>query len=319
MSTVRVCKSPDDPQILSSSSERETARAWWRWSQRRIPASRGVRPTTSPSRSASRRPRSITQPSASRISGSAGTAAEGLDPGQELTNRKGLGQIVVGARLEPGDLVVLGSAGGEHQDRQQRSRTAQATADLDAVEIRQHEIEEHEVEGLAGAAVDRGSPVLQGDDIIPRRAQKVGETLAQSPFVLDEKAWSVVLVLAVIVMAGYGSTKAYSADKTVVYRSSMYNISNVTHFTSKVEAKTAEGENVDLTNYDKTRFEAFVGEQGTVMVQTLILMDDETLVYQSATPKKYSEFDKMRKKLASAMDQIAKFMKKKKATQLKLK
>ncbi len=115
------------------------------------------------------------------------TAAEGLDPRQELTNRKGLGQIVVGARLEPGDLVVLGSAGGEHQDRQQRSRTAQATADLDAVEIRQHEIEEHEVEGLAGAAVDRGSPVFQGDDIIPRRAQKVGETLAQSPFVLDDE------------------------------------------------------------------------------------------------------------------------------------
>ena len=134
-----------------------------------------------------------------------------------------------------------------------------------------------------------------------------------------KKAWSVVLVLAVIVMAGYGSTKAYSADKTVVYRSSMYNISNVTHFTSKIEAKTAEGENVDLTNYDKTRFEAFLGEQGTVMVQSLILMDDETLVYQSATPKKYSEFDKMRKKLASAMDQIATFMKKKKATQLKLK
>jgi len=134
-----------------------------------------------------------------------------------------------------------------------------------------------------------------------------------------KKTWSVVLVLAVIGMAGYGSTKAYSADKTVIYKASMYNISNVTHFTSKVEAKTADGETVDLTNYDKTRFETFVGEQGTVMVQTVILMDDQTMVYQSATPKKYSEFDKMRKNLGSAMDQIAKFMKHKKKTQLKLK
>ena len=134
-----------------------------------------------------------------------------------------------------------------------------------------------------------------------------------------KKTWSVVLVLAVILMAGYGSTNAYSADKTVLYRTSMYNISNVTHFTSKIEAKTADGETVDLTNYDKTRFEAFVEEQGTVMVQSVILMDEETLVYQSATPKKYSELDKMRKKLASAMSQIAKFMKKKKATQLQLK
>ena len=134
-----------------------------------------------------------------------------------------------------------------------------------------------------------------------------------------KKTWCVVLVLAVIVMAGYGSTKAYSADKTVVYKASMYNISNITHFTSRIEAKTADGETVDLTNYDKTRFEAFVAEQGTVLVQSVILMDDQTLVYQSATPKKYSEFDKMRKKLGSAMSQIAKFMKKKKATQLKLK
>jgi regulatory protein YycH of two-component signal transduction system YycFG len=55
------------------------------------------------------------------------------------------------------------------------------------------------------------------------------------------------------------------------------------------------------------------------MVQSLILMDDQTMVYQSATPKKYSEFDKMRKKLEAAMGQIAKFMKKKKATQLQLK
>ena len=55
------------------------------------------------------------------------------------------------------------------------------------------------------------------------------------------------------------------------------------------------------------------------MVQSLIIMDDQTIVYQSATPKKYSEFDKMRKSLASAMNQIADFMKKKKTTQLNLK
>ncbi len=134
-----------------------------------------------------------------------------------------------------------------------------------------------------------------------------------------KRTWFVVLVLAVVVMAGYGSTKAYSADKTVVYKASMYNISNVTHFTSRVEAKTTDGETVDLTNYDKTRFGAFVGEQGTVMVQSLILMDDKTIVYQSATPKKYSDFDKMRKNLDSAMNQMAKFMKDKKKTQLNLK
>ena len=55
------------------------------------------------------------------------------------------------------------------------------------------------------------------------------------------------------------------------------------------------------------------------MVQSLIIMDDQTIVYQSATPSKYSQLDKMRNSLASAMDQIANFMKKKKTTQLNLK
>jgi len=105
---------------------------------------------------------------------------------------------------------------------------------------------------------------------------------------LMKKAWSVVLVLAVIVMAGYGSTKAYSADKTVVYRSSMYNISNVTHFTSKVEAKTAEGENVDLTNYDKTRFEA-LPERDTQEVLRVRQNAEETRVRHGPDRKVYEE------------------------------
>ena len=128
-----------------------------------------------------------------------------------------------------------------------------------------------------------------------------------------------IVTLAVIVVVGCGSTKVYNTDKTVIFKGSMYNISNVTEYSSKMEAKTSAGDAVDLTRYDKTRFNAFVAEEGTVMVQSLILMDDRTIVYQSATPKKYSEFDRMRKSLDSAMGRIAKFMKDKKKTQLNLK
>ncbi len=127
------------------------------------------------------------------------------------------------------------------------------------------------------------------------------------------------MIVALIVTVGCGSTKVYNTDKTVIFKGSMYNISNVMHFSSKIEAKTSAGDTVDLAGYDKSRFESFVAKEGTVMVQSLIIMDDQTIVYQSATPTKYSQFDKMRKSLASAMGQIADFMKKKKTTQLKLK
>jgi len=136
---------------------------------------------------------------------------------------------------------------------------------------------------------------------------------------MKKAATFAIVIVALMVTVGCGSTKVYNTDKTVIYKSDMYNVSNVTHYSSKLEAKMTEGEAVNLTTYDKTRFEAFVGEQGTIMVQSLIVMDDTTIVYQSATPKKYSDFDKMRKNLGSAMDQIAKFMKDKKKTQLNLK
>jgi hypothetical protein len=137
--------------------------------------------------------------------------------------------------------------------------------------------------------------------------------------VMKKAATCAIVIVALMVTVGCGSTKVYNTDKTVIYRSNMYNVSNVTQYSSKLEAKTTDGEAWDLTNFDKTRFESFVGEQGSVMVQSLILMDDKTIVYQSATPKKYSDFDKMRKNLDSAMNQMAKFMKDKKKTQLNLK
>jgi len=136
---------------------------------------------------------------------------------------------------------------------------------------------------------------------------------------MKKTATCAIVIVALIVTVGCGSTKVYNTDKTVIYKGSMYNISNVTHFSSKIEATTSAGDTVNLAGYDKTRFESFVAKEGTVMVQSLIVMDDQTIAYQSATPKKYSEFDKMRKSLASAMDQIANFMKKKKTTQLNLK
>jgi uncharacterized protein YxeA len=83
---------------------------------------------------------------------------------------------------------------------------------------------------------------------------------------MKRAATCAIVIVALMVTVGCGSTKVYNTDKTVIYKSNMYNVSNVTHYSSKLEAKTTEGEAVNLTNYDKTRFQAFVGEQGTIMV-----------------------------------------------------
>src|SRR5262245_36070333 len=69
----------------------------------------------------------------------------GLDAAAELAHREGLGYVVVGADLEAGDLVGLAALGGQHDDRHLAAR-AHLAADFDAVHLRQHQVEDDEIE-----------------------------------------------------------------------------------------------------------------------------------------------------------------------------
>ena len=74
------------------------------------------------------------------------------DPGQQLGEAKRLDQIVVAAGVQPGDDVELVVARRQDQDRQVRARGAQPPADLQAVDVRQAEVEDHEAHGRVGGA-----------------------------------------------------------------------------------------------------------------------------------------------------------------------
>ena len=75
-------------------------------------------------------------------------AQDGAQPRQQLARLERLGQVVVGAQLEADDAVHGVAARGQHQDRRLRAG-AHAPADLEAVDIGQHQIEHQRVEGLA--------------------------------------------------------------------------------------------------------------------------------------------------------------------------
>ena len=62
---------------------------------------------------------------------------------------EGLGQVVVRAQLEPDDAVGVVAARDQHQDGRVRAR-ADPPADLEAVQVGQHDVEEHGLEGPAG-------------------------------------------------------------------------------------------------------------------------------------------------------------------------
>ena len=123
----------------------------------------GVRCTSSPSRYTRRAAGSIVivadhdrrlRPARRRRGlGPVDPAQQRVDAGDELARAERLRHVVVGADAEPDEQVVLGVAGGEHEDRH-RPVGLDALAHLEAVEAGEHEVEDDEVGLQLGAPGD---------------------------------------------------------------------------------------------------------------------------------------------------------------------
>ena len=76
-----------------------------------------------------------------------------------------LGDVVVRPQLQAEDPVHLGGAGGQHQDRDRRGRriAPEDLADLQAVHLRQHEVEDDEV-GPVLPGGGQGARAVPGED-----------------------------------------------------------------------------------------------------------------------------------------------------------
>jgi hypothetical protein len=134
------------------------------------------------------------------------------------------------------------------------------------------------------------------------------------------KKFAVLLLLAgIVALPGCGSTKVYTNDKTLVYRSNLYNLSNVQRLGSRVEGTLPNGDKINLAQMDKKEINKLLDDHSSLVVTTFVEMDDKDMVYQNSKIKSYSDFSTMTKRLDKAMGNIQKFMANKKSTQLKLK
>src|SRR5699024_11237612 len=94
----------------------------------------------------------------------AGAAEDGADAGDDLFEAEGLGHIVIAADGQTGDLVRGVITRGEEDDGSVHADLAQAASDGEAVHVRQHHVEDEEVDvGMFGQAQGRGA-VGGGDD-----------------------------------------------------------------------------------------------------------------------------------------------------------
>jgi hypothetical protein len=128
-----------------------------------------------------------------------------------------------------------------------------------------------------------------------------------------------LLVACILALAGCGSTKVYTADKTVVYNGNLYNMGNVQRIGSRIDGRLADGTTVNMSNMDKKAVEGLLKDNGEVMVSMVVEMDDQEMLYQRSRVSRYSNYSKMKSRFEGAQKDIAKFMADKKKTQLKLK
>ena len=128
-----------------------------------------------------------------------------------------------------------------------------------------------------------------------------------------------ITLLLAASLVGCGSTKVYTADKTIVYRGTLYNLSNVQKIGSRIEATQQDGTQVNMRTLDKNRQEQLFKDNNGVMVSMVVELDREDMVYSNARMTKYSDYKKAASRFEDALEDINKFMGDKKKTQLKLK
>jgi exopolysaccharide production protein ExoY len=115
------------------------------------------------------------------------TAQERAQAGEELFEIEGLGEVIVGARIEAGDAVVDGAASGEHQDGGAKSGGTQFGANGVAVFHGDHHVEHDQIVVGYGCEVERLLAIGRDVDGVGLFAQAFGDEAGYPRFVFHQE------------------------------------------------------------------------------------------------------------------------------------
>jgi hypothetical protein len=106
---------------------------------------------------------------------------------EQLLERERLGQVVVGARLQPGDAVPDALARREHEHRRAVAGVSHAPADLEAVQAGHEDVEQHRVGGRGRLRADGLAPVLRQRDVEALDPEDALQHLTHGRLVVDDQ------------------------------------------------------------------------------------------------------------------------------------
>lgn len=114
-------------------------------------------------------------------------AGHRADSCQQLLWVKGLGEIVVRPSVQSRHLVGNGGAGGEHQHRGLHALASHLPQYAEAVQPREHDVQQDEVIRAGADIVQRGLPVRHPVCAVSRLAENVRYRLRQGGFIFYNK------------------------------------------------------------------------------------------------------------------------------------
>jgi hypothetical protein len=126
-------------------------------------------------------------------------------------------------------------------------------------------------------------------------------------------------IAAMFVLFSCGGTRVYTGDKTVIYRGSIYNVSDVRVYTTFNQAVLGDQKTLDLKGMDKRRFNELLEQHETLSVRQGFRLDESELLYQTGTVDSWADLSRMNKRFDSATKTMTRFIGDSKKTQLQLK
>ena len=115
-----------------------------------------------------------------------GSPQRDADPREELFRAERLGDVVVRAGVQRVDLVGLGAPGRQHDDRH-GPPVADQTAHLDAVHVRQPEVEDDEIGAVALDAAEGRAARHGGRHLVAARPQQRRHGRENPRLVVDDQ------------------------------------------------------------------------------------------------------------------------------------
>lgn len=124
--------------------------------------------------------------------------------------------------------------------------------------------------------------------------------------------------VAVITLTGCGGTKVYDTSKTIVYKGTIYQVTDVKQISTTVEAVTSDEQTINLKNREKDDIEGLIEANDPLFVRMAFQLDDQELVYAADTVDSWRDYNRLLGRFEDANDDIADLMAEEKTEQLEL-